>query len=170
YTSTPSFLNDLLKQRKRWYSGYFEDSIKYKHLLFNVKRGVLSALLSFNIFAILSVIGLFFYSIIKFILNSMKNFAFFKAINFTLNFPDFKFFYFLYGINLDLIIFIFITIFSAILVYISIKSSDEKLEIKKNFLLYSIYIFIYSFFLSIFWVSGFFHKFFIRKKGDKWNG
>ncbi|MDD4354232.1 MAG: glycosyltransferase family 2 protein, partial [Candidatus Nanoarchaeia archaeon] len=41
YTSTPSLLQDLLRQRKRWYSGYFEDSIKYRHLLFNAKRGVL---------------------------------------------------------------------------------------------------------------------------------
>ena len=170
YTSTPFILTDLLNQRKRWYSGYFEDSIKYKHLLFNVKKGVLSALLSFNVFSILSVLVLFFYSILKFVLNSLKSLNFLRAIDFTFIFPDLKFFYFLYGINFDLVIFILITLFSALLVYISLKSCDEKIEIKKNFLLYSCYLLVYSFFLSIFWISGFFHKFFIRKKGDKWNG
>jgi cellulose synthase/poly-beta-1,6-N-acetylglucosamine synthase-like glycosyltransferase len=170
YTSTPIFFNELLNQRKRWYSGYFEDSIKYRHLLFNPKRGILSALLSFNIFSILSVLGLFFYAAIKFIAASIRNFNFFKAVDFTINFSNLKLFYFLYGINFDAILFALITLFSAILVYISLKSCDENIEIKKNFLLYACYMLIYSSFLSLFWIMGFFHKFFIRKNGYKWDG
>ncbi|MDD2678394.1 MAG: glycosyltransferase [Candidatus Nanoarchaeia archaeon] len=170
YTNTPIFLKQLLKQRKRWYSGYFDDSSKYKHLLFNPKKGVLSALLSFNIVSVLSLIALFFYSGAKFAVNSKNSLILFKASEFAINIPSIKGFQILYGINFDLIIFALISALSALMVYMSLKSCNEKTDIKKNFPLYICYFFIYTLFLTVFWLTGFFHNFFLRKKGEGWHG
>ncbi len=170
WTKTPSFLLGVLKQRKRWCAGYIEDSINYKNFLLNPKKGALSALLSFNMFSILSILFLLSYSAFNFVIDLFKELDFLRMIDFNINFENMKLFQLYYTINFDSVFFAIIAIFSSVLIYISLKSSNEKVK-KKSFIpLCAGYAFIYSALSSAFWAAGIFHKIFLRKKGEKWYG
>jgi hypothetical protein len=91
-------------------------------------------------------------------------------IDFNINFKNMNLFQLYYSINFDSVFFAIMAIFSSVLIYISLKSSNEKVK-KKSFIpLCAGYAFIYSALSSLFWAMGIFHKIFLRKKGEKWYG
>ena len=60
YTLCPSNLRSLFKQRLRWYRGALQNTVKYRHMIFNRKYGNLGMfLLPFNFISILAVITIF---------------------------------------------------------------------------------------------------------------
>ncbi|NIO22659.1 MAG: glycosyltransferase [Candidatus Aenigmarchaeota archaeon] len=60
YTICPPGLRSLFKQRLRWYRGALQNTVKYKHMIFNPKYGNLGMfLLPFNFISILAVITIF---------------------------------------------------------------------------------------------------------------
>ena len=60
YTNCPSTWKALFKQRVRWYRGAIQNTIKYRHMLFNREYGNLGIfLLPANFISILAIIGIF---------------------------------------------------------------------------------------------------------------
>ena len=61
YTLCPSTFRSLFKQRLRWYRGAVQNTIKYKHMLFNPKYGNLGIfLLPMNFISVIAAMAVFF--------------------------------------------------------------------------------------------------------------
>ncbi|RLJ05580.1 MAG: hypothetical protein DRP13_00210 [Candidatus Aenigmatarchaeota archaeon] len=61
YTICPDRWKNLFKQRIRWYRGALQNTIKYRHMLFNPKYGNLGLfLLPMNFITVLAIITVFF--------------------------------------------------------------------------------------------------------------
>jgi len=75
YTICPPTLRSLFKQRLRWYRGAVQNTMKYKHMIFNHKYGNLGMfLLPFNFISILAVITILLILIWN-VLDTVKNFV-----------------------------------------------------------------------------------------------
>jgi hypothetical protein len=125
-------------------------------------------LLPINWLSILSVIGLGAYYLLNFIDDILNKFFEFKMINFEMNIGKMNLSSLFFGINYVSVILFFITIYSVIVLFFGLKVCNEKINLKKNFFYYSIYLVLYSSLQSIFWITSFLNKIFIRNKNEGW--
>ncbi|MBN1923233.1 MAG: glycosyltransferase family 2 protein [Nanoarchaeota archaeon] len=170
-TNTPEKIADLIRQRRRWYTGFIEDSSSYKHFFFNKNKGFLGAfLLPSNVFGTFALLFLSFYSIFLLGKNFFKTLTNFNSINFNLltvlKFPELSNFF--YGINIFSIISIILLAMSLILVYYSLRTSNVKIDLKNNFWDYVSYLLFYSILMTLFWVDSIFYKLFFRTNSAGW--
>lgn len=169
-TNTPSKLKDLVKQRRRWYTGFIEDSYSYKNLYFNKKKGLLGLLLPSNVMSTFTLLFLTFYSIFLIgeeIFQSLQNY---KAVNFDFltmfNLPNLSLSF--YTLNVFSIIGVLFFFLSLITIYFSFRTSRERLKIRQNLFGYLSYLLFYSLLMTLFWTDSIIYKLFFRGRGKGW--
>jgi cellulose synthase/poly-beta-1,6-N-acetylglucosamine synthase-like glycosyltransferase len=171
-TNTPNKLGDLIKQRRRWYAGFIEDSNNYKHFFFNKKKGFLGTfLLPANIISTFSLLFLSFYGlynlaevIISFISNltaiNFNIFSMFKIPDLTAS---------LFSINVFSILGIIFLGLSLLIIFYSVKSNNQRLDLKNNIFDYLSYLLFYSILMSLFWSDSIIYKLFFRNEKRGWS-
>ncbi|VVB75266.1 Glycosyltransferase AglE [Candidatus Tiddalikarchaeum anstoanum] len=171
YTNSPKDLKTLSVQRIRWYTGFIEDSLKYKHFYFNKDYGFLGGfLLPSNLLSTFALLFLTFYALFNSVKSGLTNISNLSAIKFDffpmLKLPDFA--TNMFGINIFSIIGILFLIISLFIIYYSLKVSYESVNIRKNFLSYVLYLISYSFLMTYFWSSTLLYKLFLRGNLKGW--
>ena len=169
-TIGPASLRSLIKQRIRWYAGFCDNLKDYRDIIFNPKYTDLGM---FMIPASLAWVGLLIYGF------------FFMAKNFINFISDPIRTYLLVGFDWDIFLKSireslhfepnFLTAFSIILtavgiavLYYSIVTSKEKIDIRKNGISYALFMSLYSLLMAIFWGSAL--LFIFTRKERKWRG
>jgi len=164
-TEAPETFRSLFKQRIRWYRGYLQTNKKYFYMLFSMKYGNLGFFILPINFIWIFILGiLFFLPIYNFAVNFNEAFYRYSLVGFS--WPTFNFnFDILY---LDLYIYFFGLFFSLamLIIYISIRSSSEKVNLLTRKWFYVGYLFIYPIMYSIFWILAVLYEIFKVKK--KW--
>lgn len=171
YTKTPETFNSLLKQRIRWYYGFTKNAITYRNL-FGLKHGnlgivvfpsafisVLLAIIAFGVFISQSydLISSYFARLLVTnfsLIPSLSSIKLNYFIDVVVNFITTKFFLF---------ILISISIFTIMIAIGKKKSRDKRKMVWSCILFLLIYWFLYTFW----WLSMFFYKGVLRKK-IKW--
>ena len=156
YTHIPEKIKPLVKQRIRWYAGYYENVKKYSHMLFNRDFGSFGTfLLPSNfiwIFAIVFILGYwgitFFNSFYQMILNLF-------SINLDVA-PMIRAF----ELRFDWLVFdvtqvfnIMFLIVGALIIILSLKVAKEKPMIKNRFTHYGFYMLFYFSLLSVLYIA-----------------
>lgn len=165
YTVGPNDFNTLFRQRIRWYYGFIENVIDYKHL-FSFKYGLLGVFILpvafLSIFMVILSAGIAIWrlcdSVNDFIrLLIVTNFD----ISHWLNFNGFDIFY----IQLDSIsILSILSLFMGLFMVIYAKKlSEEKLNLPFSYILFLI---AYWFLFAIWWSVSIFYK--LAGKNTKW--
>ncbi|MCD6575925.1 MAG: glycosyltransferase family 2 protein [Nanoarchaeota archaeon] len=154
-TIAPSKFIGLLKQRIRWYTGFYDNVKLYRHMLFNPKAGML------GIFMLpLSIVwvGIILYSI-AILIKSVVTKAVFDLTILSI-----------IGLDLDVLISIikrtlvfqptYLTWFAFVLsfigiyvIYLGLKMSKEKAEVTHKYPHYITYLLFYSILVGVFWIS-----------------
>jgi len=170
-TNTPDKLSALIKQRRRWYTGFIEDSISYKHFYMNKKNGFLGMfLLPTNVLSVGILIFLVLHSLRKLFYGTISSFSKMNSINFDIfsiiKTPSFSKIFF--SIDIFLIIGLITLFFSMIIIYYSLKTSNQRINIKKNFIDYISYFALYSFLMAYFWADSIIYKIFLRRDNVGW--
>ncbi|MEM3373886.1 MAG: glycosyltransferase [Candidatus Woesearchaeota archaeon] len=164
YTVSPYHFKPLLNQRIRWYLGFIENVYNYRKL-FNPEHGNLGLIvLPAAFISVFLLIVMFFYTIYKFLESTVKNLINYYNINFDL--------LRLFKINTDTfyinfsgyVLISFITLILGLMIFFIAKiMSKENLNIKRNYLLYTLF---YWMLFSFWWLSAIFLK--ISGKGLIW--
>lgn len=170
YTETPKSFLGLLKQRLRWYGGYIENILgKHRKLLFNpVSPHLTMFLLPTNFLWIFSLVFLFLFGTYRSLKSTTTGFINLAYVNFDF-IPVLNGFYFDWSFILSIFLpfLVIFYAFSLIIIYLSIRSSREKLMLKKKFSLYISYIFLYFPLLSLFWFLSIFYPI-LRDRKHGW--
>ncbi len=165
YTEAPPTFKGLFKQRIRWYRGYIHNVRKYFHIAGNLEYGNLGLfLIPINFVWIFIMFVFFFMPLYTITSNLLSLFRVFSLvgmppINLSMGFDilyiDFYSFFLVAFLVLG-----FATIF------VSLKSSKEKIEFRNRYVFYIGYVLIYPILFSIFWISTVFYELAGAKK--KW--
>lgn len=155
----------LFKQRIRWYRGYIQNVFKYSHMISNTKFGNLGVFLLPINFLWMIVIGFLFFALIITNGASLVSTWFdWSYINFAI-LPTNAF--------AELTTIGFYTYFAIVFgaigllnIWLSLKYSREKWNLKKNMVMYLGYVFIYPLLIGIFWTVSIFQEIF--KVERKW--
>ncbi len=170
YTAVPKDFAALFEQRKRWFSGFFVNIIKYRKELFSRKHARLGFfVLPIVLFSTVLGIALIFelapliYTFISneyaFIINTSLSFAVSSQINNS---------NVLFGvINQVFILSIAVSILGVIAMYYALRYSGIKLNRYRDTAGMIGYIFFYSFFLSFVWLYAALNMA-ITRKGYVW--
>lgn len=165
HTECPATFRELLRQRIRWYRGYMQNVGKYRYMVLNPAYGNLGFfLLPINFVWIFILLFLFFYpafNIWKAAVDVLYRWA---AINFALTMPKLNIgvFYLDFFISFWLLFFVM----NAMTIYLSIKTSGERLELgkrKKNYLAFAL---LYPALLAIFWIASLLYE--LAGKRERW--
>ncbi len=149
FTVPPNTIKTLYKQRLRWAYGFIKNMIDYKHMLFKREYGELSMfILPFGVLSVFSALYFTTNIIVSNIDRILDQISKFEMVGFALSRPEFDLFY----INTSLlsVMAMLTLIFSLILIFISMKLSNEKLKLKPE-LFY--FMFIYPV-ITPFWLVG----------------
>ncbi len=151
YTIGPSNFKDLLQQRKRWYLGFINNVINYKHLFHHSYGNLGLFILPASFLSVILVMALIAYSAFK-LAKSLYLLALdLIALNFDIR-PFISFKPDLFFINLEpIIILTFISLGVGIAtIYIAKKFSNEKSNIKASYVLY---LLAYGVIFAFWWVA-----------------
>jgi cellulose synthase/poly-beta-1,6-N-acetylglucosamine synthase-like glycosyltransferase len=166
YTYCPSRLNELFKQRVRWYRGAIQNSVKYRRMFFKRDYGNLGVFfLPMNFISVLAIIAIFVImawnygsllfsylwrmSLVHWDFNVfMKNFSIYNWLSFLLNTP--------------LIFGIFGLILGGFILRLGFKYSNEKVGSNKAG--YFVYLILFPMFLMVFWAAALFLEIFRFKR------
>lgn len=155
-SEAPYSFKGLLRQRVRWYQGVVDNAKKYSFIFFNKKFGNLGVfILPANFIAVLLAMFIFFKVIyevglkIAFLAWGSFNSVFFgytmPAVPFELN-P-------FYWLNVETVFVFFYALIVLIALYYTFKTSDERFSFAR-IPLYAAFLFLYSFIVTIFWITG----------------
>ena len=164
-TESPATFKELFRQRVRWYRGYLQTTLQYKHLLGNSKYGNLGLFILPINFAWIFILGfLFFMPLYTFI----KNFLEYLHTLYLVGFEWSK-----WTLNFDILyvssysyFFVLFFLMGIITVLLSLYTSGEKIDFKTKKIFYFGYLFIYPFLYSIFWIAAVIYEIF--KIDNKW--
>jgi cellulose synthase/poly-beta-1,6-N-acetylglucosamine synthase-like glycosyltransferase len=131
YTTVPTTVRTLLKQRTRWSQGFLQNALDYKHMFFNKKFGNFGLLvLPFALSAFVAGIYTATYMAYSFITLSATNISQHLAtgVPFLLRLPNFDWFFF----NTDMMVFIIVAVLSltVVAIYIGNKIAEAHLTPK----------------------------------------
>lgn len=164
HTEAPNTFRDLFKQRLRWYRGFLQNVRMYSSMVGNADYGNLGLfLLPTNLFMIFFGAFLFISFAYKFFssaLNSLINWSYIGYSIMPLNFSVFNF--------IDVYTFflgVFILI-ALIIVGFSIAYSGEKSKLRKTTDSYILFLLIYPFLITLFWIVSIIYEVFGVKR--KW--
>ncbi|MBI2041154.1 MAG: glycosyltransferase family 2 protein [DPANN group archaeon] len=162
YTSSPQGFSQLMRQRLRWYLGFFENIIKYRRLMAS-EHGLLGVfILPLALYSIGFSIAMFAYSAKRILADVIRNVLNFHASNFD----------FLAGIKSSLSLLPFYSpgvvsalaicflIFGAIMLYFGWSRSGRE---EKLYLPYFLYVFFYTWLFALWWLAAIYAKLFARE-------
>lgn len=136
WTEVPQTLKSLIRQRVRWNRGGLRNYWKYKHVL-NPKYGDFGLLIfPLGLIGSIAVLAVFFISIIS-ILNGS-----------AMQFFQYGFEVFYYGFNALQVISIIIFALSVLWIWVASKHLKDKM----NPISIALYLVLYSFLITIFWI------------------
>ena len=153
YTIVPSNLRQLIKQRVRWFSGFYINLIKYRKVLFSKKYGSLGILvvpfMLISIFLSFLVLGGIAYEL--FILVTP---FYYSLVNTSLGFTLQSFIggISIFSITTRDLLALLVTAIGIFSLFYSIASVDSSQNVFRNTLGILIYITFYSVFLSFVWL------------------
>jgi len=156
YTRTPKSFKDLLKQRLRWYKGYFQTVAQYSHMRFNRKFGNLGLfLLPMNYVWVLLMIFItssFLFNSVNTLVNSAETVVLVNndivPLVTRMELPT------VMNLSVYSIFFAIFSVLSIITIIVSIKVSGEKIKIKEDCLSYLLFILLYPVLITVFWTMG----------------
>ncbi len=149
YTTAPSSIPKLYKQRLRWMYGFINNVIDYRSMLFNPKYGALGLLsLPSGLIAIVGIVFLFF----KFIGN-LFNYVYLKAVQYSVVGTEgvvshFRFDWF--SVNTKAIVFIILIMY--IFSILSIIIGTRIVSMKTKFPLHTVSFMVVYTFIAPFWM------------------
>lgn len=148
WTIGPKTFKGLLRQRLRWYVGFLDNALKYKHMFANRNYGNLGMFFLPGVFVSTAlVIALFFYMIYKAVTTSYKQVLDLIAIRFDV-WPLLKFRFDIFYLHLSgLAILSIIGLVTGItMLVLARRHSKDKDPVKVSFLLYLyVYLMLYAF-------------------------
>ena len=153
YTVVPSNVRQLVKQRVRWFSGFYINLINYRKALFSKKYGSLGMLvvpfMLISIFLSFLVLGGIIYELIILITP-----FYYSLINTSLGFTLQSFIgsISIFSVTTRDLLAILVTVVGLFSLFYSIASVDSKKNVFRNTLGILIYITFYSVFLSFIWL------------------
>ena len=156
YTIGPKTFRALLKQRTRWYLGFMENVINYKHL-FSYKYGNLGLfILPASFISVALVVITLIYTIFKTVSDSIQNLINYNAINFELS-QLLKFDFDLFYINVGSLMYLsaLTLLFGVLMIYFAKKISKENIPIRLH---YVFYLIIYWFLFGFWWIVASIYK------------
>ncbi len=156
YTRTPKSFKDLLKQRLRWYKGYFQTVAQYSHMRFNRKFGNLGLfLLPMNYVWVLLMIFItssFLFNSVNTLVNSAETVVLVNndivPLVTRMELPT------VMNLSVYSIFFAIFSVLSIITIIVSVKVSGEKIKIKEDCLSYLLFILLYPVLITVFWTMG----------------
>ncbi len=171
HTVAPPRMRQLMKQRLRWYIGYFETIKKHKHFILNKKFQNLGLfLLPINFVFIAAIFLIVFIALYQFLNGLWKAFLTLRAANYDLlSFiepPDLS--TFLFGIDVMSVFLIISTFLAIVVIYLSIRMSGEPTDLRGKGKHYLLYFLFYFPILSIFWIMSTLYA--ISRREWKWRG
>ena len=167
YTIAPNTLKGLVKQRLRWFSGFFINVLKYRKKIMSTKYRVLGliivpiSLVSISL-GIVVVVGLVYYFVslalyfYTLVLNTSLSYAFFSSFQFSV-----------FSLNTIYITLITLTVIGLFSLFYSLRSANGRLDAFKDTLGILIYSIFYSFFLSFVWLASLI-MLSVRRRGVGW--
>src|SRR3989344_2186917 len=148
YTSTPSQLPGLFRQRVRWTYGFLNNVIDYREMLFNRKYGNIGFFIlpiaTISIFSILYTVGNVLWSNLTRVLDALVRY---RTVGFSWEFPSFDWFFL--NTSVTAILALSAIIFTFIILYLSIKLADGKARISRGVF----YYLVLYFFLAPLWLT-----------------
>jgi cellulose synthase/poly-beta-1,6-N-acetylglucosamine synthase-like glycosyltransferase len=163
YTTVPSDLKSLYKQRRRWYSGSLLTLWQHKDMFFSRGTSMFRTFLLFNYALIFFGLSLFLYSIYLYAKTAMKTLGYMALINFDVSrFP--------LNLSFDpLSVDIFTTLAAAMIlltiILVFATSRILKKNMRENFSGFLGYLFFFVFY-QIFWLNSLYSVF--RGREIKW--
>lgn len=166
YTVAPKKFKELLKQRRRWYTGLLKNLWDYKRL-FSLKYGSLGTIvLPIALITIILSVTLIITMIINILFDLHKEVLLWKSVNFNIlqNFEFNKFILERYAFSIiSNPLFTFFLLFAGVLLGYMIfakRKIKENTDIKISMILFSIF---YSFLFAFWWIISFFYTLFNKK-------
>ncbi len=160
YTISPPTVRELFRQRIRWYKGYMNNFVKYKHIVFNKEYGNIGVFfLPFTvlwIFLLMFLISHMSYRILGRLIEYYYTLAMtgFMIPSPHISIQSLTYFHIFYGL--------FVVVGIGTLL-ISLKVSGEKLELRKRKIHYLLFLWIYAMLFASFWIAAALSKI----RGDK---
>jgi cellulose synthase/poly-beta-1,6-N-acetylglucosamine synthase-like glycosyltransferase len=159
YTIVPTSVSSLLKQRVRWYSGFFFNMFKYRKRITNDKRnGLIDKNIMLLIFAsvFLSMLAL---PLVAYYIYIGITYAYTLIANVGIVFLSSQIYSEMLSImfSVDTLSFlsIMLLIFGAYSMFYAIKLVNKRLNAVKDTLGVAIYVALFSYFLGLTWMYGF---------------
>ncbi len=153
WTDPPSTFRDLFKQRTRWYRGYVENFVKYRGMFMDRESGNLGVFfLPLNaiwIFMLVFLLTHVTYNLLLMGYQAVQTYMLlgYYPIDLTLTLQEIHLFH------------LFICFFVLVglgMIFLSLFSAGEKINIKKRWLNYLTFFTIYPYMFAMFWVATFF--------------
>ncbi|MFH0752503.1 MAG: glycosyltransferase [archaeon] len=158
YTIGPNTLRGLFKQRNRWYKGSFYNTLRYRKLLFNKKYGDFGIIRMPTLLISGGLSIVIFFLLLRTLFRTMVSWTSkLVAVNFDIPtiLSRVSFNFDILSINFTaLAIFLFvITLGLFVLVYSHKFLNERLLNFSRSFISLISYLSIYSFFITIVWVT-----------------
>ncbi len=171
-TEVPERFKGFLKQRLRWYVGYFDNVGKYRYFFLNKKFGNLGMFLIPSTFLwLISTFFLVAYWFKETTASLYSSFQNFSLVNWDIlllfNFPTFSSIY-LYLNIISLFSFILLII-SLVVISFSLNVSRERVDVENKYTDYALFIMGYLPIMALVWGLSFLHKLFIRRDRKGWH-
>ena len=153
-TIAPDNFTDLLKQRVRWYAGFYDNVKLYKHMLFNPKAGMLGI---FMMPMSLIWIGVVLYSLVLLVKGTITKTLFdikvLQIVGFDIRtLIDMVLHTFSFQLTYMTWFAVILTFIGLLVIYLGLKMSREKVEINYKYPHYISYLLLYSILMGIFWI------------------
>ena len=150
YTTTPSQLPALYKQRVRWTYGFLNNAIDYRQMFFNKKYGHIGIFIlpiaTSSIFSTLYLTGRTIWNYVSQTFDALIKFQT-VGFNWKASFPSFDWFF----INTGVVPFLTLSavILTFVILYLAIKMADGKARLTRGVFYYlALYIFIVPLWLT----------------------
>lgn len=168
WTTCPTTLRGVYRQRVRWYRGLIATSLKYRHLFFSTRYGNLGMFfLPLNFASVVMVflmLGIILYDTVAHV---FRRLWYWSLVDFDLSYilstlqpPDLS----VLWIDFRLALSVSIIFLGVALLYTSFKETGE--SVRKNLLSFFAYLFVFPFFLMLFWSVSLIHE--LRRARKRW--
>lgn len=157
YTLTPPSFTGLLKQRLRWYYGFMENVLHYRHLFSRKYSNLGVFILPAAFISVALVIVVLFYAIFRFITRTLvQNYKNLSSINFDFSrLFDFHFDPFFVNLNSVAVLSILCLIIGICMIIMAKKISKETSRIKFSYLSYLLFYWVL---FGVWWLTAIFYK------------
>jgi cellulose synthase/poly-beta-1,6-N-acetylglucosamine synthase-like glycosyltransferase len=153
-TIAPKDIVPLVKQRIRWYAGFYDNMRLYKEMLVNPKYGSLGMFILPSSIAWLGIIlFLLAKAVVDFAVSAQYPIKTLMIVGFDLNLFIKSLYTSIYFEPTYITFFVIIFTLTAVaVVYIGLKVSQEKTDLRKRYQHYALYFITYSFLIGLFWL------------------